>query len=359
MKKVIIGIHGLQNKPPKDILEKWWEEAIIEGFKLHNQKIKKFKFDLVYWADLNYQTPENPDDWDENNPEFLSAPYVPYEESEFKKVKEQLKRGVRKTIEYGLEFLFLKDGEISGIDKILDIAMKKKFVDLYTYYTGDCLAKPGVNAKKEFRQRLLEKLKKYKRYQIMLLAHSMGSIIAYDTLLELIKKPNIDYFITIGSPLGLPVVINKILIEQKKKNSSNKIISDNYQQGKTNSSVSDGVTGNNEIIPPVPESVAKKWYNVADIEDKIAFVNKIEKKFAPSAKNITPFDVAVRNNYIYKGKSNPHKIYGYLRSKELSQIIYDFISDTWLQRFKNFIRRPFARVNSEGRAEAGAKGGQT
>jgi hypothetical protein len=333
MRKVIIGIHGLKNKPPQKTLKKWWKEAIIEGFKLHNHKKKRFKFDLVYWADLNYETPENPADWDENNPEYLSAPYIPHEESEFEKVKDQLKKGVKKTIESGLDLLFLRDGEISGFDKIVDIAIGKKFSDLYIYYTGDCAAKPGVNAKKEFRERLLKKLKKYRRCEVMLIAHSMGSIIAYDTLLEIAKKPDVDYFVTIGSPLGLPVVINKILIEQRKKLVVGKVDSHNDMPA--------GGNEDSENIPPTPEAIAKKWYNIADVDDKIAIVCEIEKKFALSTKNIRPFDIAVHNNYIYKGKSNPHKIYGYLRSKELSQIIYEFITDTWLQRLKNFFAKIF------------------
>ena len=329
MRKVIIGIHGLKNKPPKDILKKWWKEAIYEGFKLNNYKKKGFKFDLVYWADLSYETPENPDDWDENNPEFLSAPYAPYEESEFIKVKDQIRKGLRKTIELGLDLIFLKDGEISGIDKIADRAIKRNFIDLYTYYTGDCAAKPGVNAKTEFRARLLKKLKKYRRCKIMLIAHSMGSIIAYDTLLEVGKKLNVDHFITIGSPLGLPVVINKILIEQKRNNADGNLISGNGDKA-DNQEESDGT-------PPTPEAIAKKWYNIADVEDKIALVAKIENKFAPSAKNIRPFDIAVKNNYIYKGKSNPHKVYGYLRTHELSQIVHEFItSRNWLQRLIDF-----------------------
>ncbi|MCL2481427.1 MAG: hypothetical protein FWF38_06935 [Spirochaetaceae bacterium] len=334
MRKVIIGIHGLKNKPPKDILKKWWKEAIIEGFKLNKCKIKRFKFDLVYWADLNYETPENPDNWDENNPEHLSSPYAPYEESEFNKVKDQLRKGVRKTIESGLDFIFLKDGEISGFDKIADIAIKRKFSDLYTYYTGDCIAKPGVNAGKEFRARLIKKLKKYKRRQIMLIAHSMGSIIAYDALVEIGKKMNIDYFVTIGSPLGLPVVINKILLEQRKNNTDENVKSSN--DNKTDVNIAEGNKEDGDILPPTPEAIAKKWYNIADIDDKIAFVSNIEKKFAPSTKNIRPFDIAVRNNYIYEGKSNPHKIYGYLRSHELSQIIYEFVTRSWLQRLKDF-----------------------
>ena len=34
MSKVIIGIHGLGNKPQKNLLEEWWKAAINEGFNL-------------------------------------------------------------------------------------------------------------------------------------------------------------------------------------------------------------------------------------------------------------------------------------------------------------------------------------
>jgi len=340
MGKVIIGIHGLKNKPPKYNLEKWWKEAIIEGFKLNKYKKKRFKFELVYWADLDYETPQDPEDWDHNNPEYLSAPYTPHEESEFEKIKEQFKKGVRKTIETGLDFIFLKDGEISGLDKVVDAAIKRKFSDLYTYYSGDCVTKPGVNAGKEFRERLLKILKKYKRHQIMLIAHSMGSIIAYDTLAEIGKKQNIDYFVTIGSPLGLPVVIKKILMEQRKNNGDPKVNSNNGANA--DPAVPDD-REDSRVIPPTPEAIAKKWYNIADVDDGIALVSEIGKKFAPSTRNIRPFDIAVRNNYIYKGKSYPHKIYGYLRCSELSQIIHEFVvGKSWLQRIKDFFTRLFS-----------------
>ncbi|MCL2293934.1 MAG: hypothetical protein FWC36_03610 [Spirochaetes bacterium] len=336
MGKVIIGIHGLNNKPPQELLEKWWKEALCEGFRLHKYKSKKFKFDLVYWADLNYETPQDPNNWDHNNPEYLSStPYIPHEETDFNKIKNQLKEGIRKTIETGLDFIFLRDGELSGLDKIVDIAMGKKFSDLHVYYTSDCAARPGVNAKKEFRQRLTEKLKKYKRHQIMLIAHSMGSIIAYDTLMEIGKKYKVDYLVTIGSPLGWPVIIKKTFLELKEKRANDKISSDNEPR--------DDKHEDQEIILPTPEAIGKKWYNIADIDDKIALICNLEKKFAPSTKNIRPLDIAVKNNYIYDGKSYPHKIYGYLRSRELSQITYEFITSkpAWLQKLIDFfIRKP-------------------
>ena len=54
MAKVIIGIHGLGNKPPKSVLEEWWKLSIEEGFKKMGKPISPFKFELVYWADVMY-----------------------------------------------------------------------------------------------------------------------------------------------------------------------------------------------------------------------------------------------------------------------------------------------------------------
>jgi len=36
MANIIIGIHGLGNKPPKPLLEHWWKLAMIEGLKTNN-----------------------------------------------------------------------------------------------------------------------------------------------------------------------------------------------------------------------------------------------------------------------------------------------------------------------------------
>jgi hypothetical protein len=45
----------------------------------------------------------------------------------------------------------------------------------------------------------------------------MGSIIAYDVLTHMLPKSRIHTFVTIGSPLGMPIVISKIVTEQKKQ----------------------------------------------------------------------------------------------------------------------------------------------
>ena len=46
MRKIIIGIHGLGNKPPEDLLKIWWKKAIREGLKAIGHPRYFFKFEL-------------------------------------------------------------------------------------------------------------------------------------------------------------------------------------------------------------------------------------------------------------------------------------------------------------------------
>ncbi len=59
MSKVIIGIHGLGNKPNRETLNDWWIEAINEGFKKAGRENLSIPFELVYWADLLHEYPLN------------------------------------------------------------------------------------------------------------------------------------------------------------------------------------------------------------------------------------------------------------------------------------------------------------
>ena len=66
MSKIIIGIHGLGNKPPKTILTDWWKKSLIEGLKKFNYT-SDFKFELVYWADILHPIPLDPDTINKNS----------------------------------------------------------------------------------------------------------------------------------------------------------------------------------------------------------------------------------------------------------------------------------------------------
>ena len=76
MSKIIIGIHGLGNKPPKTILTDWWEKSILDGLKKHNYPIANFEFELVYWADIFHPIPLDPDEVNKNSPLYLKNKYI-------------------------------------------------------------------------------------------------------------------------------------------------------------------------------------------------------------------------------------------------------------------------------------------
>ena len=60
MSKIIIGIHGLGNKPPPKTLSAWWKAAIREGLGSIKKPKEQFTFELVYWAHCLYPVPLKP-----------------------------------------------------------------------------------------------------------------------------------------------------------------------------------------------------------------------------------------------------------------------------------------------------------
>ena len=59
MKQIVIGIHGLGNKPPAPQLKKWWLKSIHDGLRAIGKESMKIPFELVYWADIINPEPLN------------------------------------------------------------------------------------------------------------------------------------------------------------------------------------------------------------------------------------------------------------------------------------------------------------
>jgi hypothetical protein len=177
MKNVIIGIHGLKNKPPKALLEKWWKTAILDGLSNIGNHNADFEFELVYWADLEYLKPLDPEVTDPKDPLFIEHPNIPIRKSGSLEKESKIKKKILNTIEDGLDKIILREGEISGIEKIIDSTIRRTFQDLDAYYHGYCKIDKKQIAKHAFRNRLIEILQKHKHNRIMLIGHSMGSIL--------------------------------------------------------------------------------------------------------------------------------------------------------------------------------------
>jgi hypothetical protein len=129
----------------------------------------------------------------------------------------------------------------------------------------------------------------------------MGSIISFDVLTGSANGIDIDTFVTIGSPLGIPVVMEKIAAERKIDLKKEKKLS-------------------------VPEKVTRRWHNFSDLHDKVAFNYNLADDYRANSKQVIPVDTVVYNDYEIDGERNPHKSYGYLRAPELSRVVLDFLT---------------------------------
>lgn len=314
MSKIIIGIHGLGNKPPKDLLEKWWLESICEGLRRIDKFQFKPQFEMVYWADILNDKPLNSLITDPENPYYLDEPYFTSPDHFQFKPNSNRKKFLG-FLEHQMDKIFLNDDLTPNFTFISEIIFKKYFKELEIYYSKNSQVndKSSKSIKNIIRNSLTEVIKKHKDKEIFLIAHSMGSIIAYDVLTYLIPEIKINTFVTIGAPLGMPIIVSKIAEEAR--------LSDKNFDG-----------------PRTPGNIQKAWFNFSDIEDNVAINYNLADDYKANNSGIKVVDQVIVNDYMVKEERNPHKSYGYLRAKEFSEVLAEFltkdISKFELWRFK-------------------------
>jgi hypothetical protein len=302
MAKVIIAIHGLRNKPPKYLLQKWWIMSIKEGMDYFGESIEIPKLELVYWADIINNKPLSLDEKDKESPYYIDEKYVV--SRKIKKCKKYRFRQISilllKRIIYAI---FLRKDFSLRFPKISQKLIHNNFSSLEVYFNENCEAdRKACEQRDQINERLISILEKYKNDEIFFIAHSMGSIVGFDVLSFLAPKININTFITMGSPLGAPFVLSRIA----------KLYKSNIQA---------------HIKLQTPESVNMHWYNFADIKDSIALDYKLSEEFKENTKGVKVQDFLVINTYKTNGKSNHHKSFGYLRTPEFIKVLIDFINE--------------------------------
>ena len=324
MAKVIIGIHGLGNKPPKEVLEQWWRQAMAEGLAKSKKSYQLPHFELVYWADILYDRPLDELILDRENPYFLEEKYVPGFPNAVPE-DNSMRQKVLDFLEDQLDKLILNEDLTINYSGITDAFIHRYFSDLEIYYAEECMNEDDIRCKARelIRERLVAVLEKYKHEEILLIGHSMGSIIAYDVLTFLSPDIDIHTFITIGSPLGFPVIQGKIASEWNSK----------------------------RLVPPklkTPPRVKKHWYNFADLRDKVALIYQLNKNYSANWRGIKPQDFVVNNDYQSESVFNPHKSFGYLRTMEFSSILSGFCTIQgfvikWLHMFSSLFKNKYYR----------------
>jgi hypothetical protein len=320
LSRIIIGIHGLGNKAPRKVLQQWWKKAIQEGLATIGQPHFCFNFELVYWAQILYPEPLDPNERDPRSPRYLEHPYLParsYKNYEPNKLKTKVLRLLEKQMD---TILLNKDMSIN-FSAITDLIIRKYFNDLDIYFSRRAVTTQTAErlAKEVIREQLIKILEKHRGKEILLLAHSMGSIIAYDVLTLKETEIKINTLVTIGSPLGLPIVISKIFYEQNGKYSR-------------------------DVRVRTPETVQKQWYNFSDLDDKVALDPTLSDDYEANTHHVHAVDVIIQNDYEFNGERNPHNIYGYLRAPELAEVLHAFLSEDkplflcrWMNRINQWL----------------------
>jgi hypothetical protein len=224
-------IHGISNKPPVDDLLRIWRDALADATEPLPLGDYGVTSSMVYWADLLYEKPEEDlsayEGVLENSPEAIDGgggalPPQPGTAEEAAFIE-----GLR------AKMTTLSDTEIEtaapppvpaqpqgALERVpLPWFIKKRFLDAYLrdvhHYLFDVeYAPPGgtpVPIQQTIRPRFVDALRTpaVTRPHIVV-SHSMGTVIAYDCLKQVADCAAVDGLITIGSPLGLDEIQDKL-----------------------------------------------------------------------------------------------------------------------------------------------------
>jgi hypothetical protein len=140
--------------------------------------------------------------------------------------------------------------------------------------------------------------------KVLLIGHSMGSIIAYDSLWELYRLEGmdncVDCLLTIGSPLGMNYVQRRLI----------------------------GLNGNQK--PDYPGNI-RTWINISAHGDLVALDPSLANDFREMltqnlVEDIVDKRAGIFNHYRDEKGLNAHKSYGYLANPVVAQEIVDWWS---------------------------------
>jgi hypothetical protein len=225
-------IHGISNKPPADDLLRLWREAMAgaaEPLPLGDLNVTA---SMVYWADLLYAAPnEDLASYEgvlENTPEAVdggggAAPPVPRnaEEAAFLAGLRAKMTVIPDTALVAPEQPQPVPGRPEGaLERIpLPWFIKKRFLDTYLrdvhHYLFDVEfgppGRPAVRIQQTIRKRFVDALagRAVSRPHVVV-SHSMGTVVAYDCLKRVGGCAPVDALITLGSPLGIDEVQDKL-----------------------------------------------------------------------------------------------------------------------------------------------------
>lgn len=302
MGKTIILIHGRGYTPAIKVHEKMWMDAITYGIKRdYPEKLKalgKAKIEFIYYGDISNQFIKK-----------RSAKPLEDDTADRLKCLEALKKWPAS--KFTKETYFNLPGYNPYLEAIADstgsllnaIRLGKTLVpivapDIKDYWDFD--SEYGT----EVRTRMIKPLKDAmdRNDKIMVIAHSLGTMISYDTFWKFshmgeyrpdYRGKKIHTWITIGSPLG-------------------------------DETVKRGLKGAGLKSQRKYPHNLQRWININAEDDYIAYDQTLKDDFYEMLKYKLVRvikDERIYNLSVYKGKSSPHFALGYLIHPRMSKYI--------------------------------------
>jgi hypothetical protein len=290
MPPTIVYVHGISNQPPKDLLKLAWDDALL-GHSAGSGSV------MAYWADLRYPTPAGePDavgpDGLEGVPgagdaEVVGDPFFAPEElvaetlAEVAAERAAAEPGIEgmggagatagpelddRLNSWLVEMAYAADaaergdaeeaagsgpaelgpgaGDLEALPlprpartAVFRALVKRAFADVYAYFFG--------GQGEAIKQRMRDALAAAGSGPLIVIGHSLGSVIAYDVLRESGPARDIPLFVTIGSPLAVTEIQDLV------------------------------------ARPLLVPAGVRQWRNAADGRDLVALDKTIRPEFAP------------------------------------------------------------------------------
>jgi hypothetical protein len=279
--KHIIFVPGKNPKPPAAQHRELLWKTLIEGVRradrtlANNLQTHYTEFHLVSWNHLFYHTYKD------------ITPDIPWIDALINKhgpTEQDIREANSWRNRLG-RILFLLADHIPSLIPLLPKEVESAATEMNRYF--DNVDHIGSDIRKLLKQTLQPLLEKNE--PVLLIGHSLGSVIAYDTLWELSYQDGLHGkvdFLTIGSPLGMHYVKRRLMgMAQNKENTYPKLI--------------------------------RHWINISSEGDIIALERNFHNSFKDLliqglAKTIEDHSHGIYNYYRSEYGLNCHRSYGYL-----------------------------------------------
>jgi len=234
----VVFIHGISNKPDSDELLRRWRHAIANGAEAFDLGAEGIETSMVYWADIMYSDAVPATSFESAVAEdsiegagalnsLLGSSANIEDEEWLKKFAERMDLDEATLSADDQDEQAEPDAKSKGeaqpdyLERIpLPWFIKRRFLRLFLrdvhHYLFNTQSEPRPGEKyltqTVIRKRFVNGLKKAKGDggPLVVVAHSMGTVIAYDCLKRVSDCPEIDALITIGAPLGIDEIQDKL-----------------------------------------------------------------------------------------------------------------------------------------------------